>query len=67
MAAALIERVVSALAQFSSATRLYELTLDDGDSADLGAGGLLVEAFAADDSVQGVGPRDIIVLSTNAS
>ena len=67
MAVALLEQITAALAQFSSVTRLYELTLDDGDSADLGAGGLLVEAFTADDSVQGVGPRDVIVLSTNAS
>ena len=67
MSIALLEQITAALAQFSSVTRLYELTLDDGDSADLGAGGLLVEAFTADDSVQGVGPRDVIVLSTNAS
>ena len=52
MSIALLEQITAALAQFSSVTRLYELTLDDGDSADLGAGGLLVEAFAADDSVQ---------------
>jgi uncharacterized protein involved in type VI secretion and phage assembly len=43
-------------------------TCDSGDdSLNLCAGGLLVQAFAADDSVQGVGPRDVIVLSTNAS
>jgi type VI secretion system VgrG family protein len=67
MSVALIEQVTAALAQFTSVTRLYELILGGEDDADLGAGGLLVEAFAADDSVQGVGPRDIIVLSTNAS
>jgi uncharacterized protein involved in type VI secretion and phage assembly len=67
MAAEQIESILSALAQFSSATRLYELTFADDDGADLGAGGLLVEAFTADDSVQGVGPRDVIVLSTSAS
>jgi uncharacterized protein involved in type VI secretion and phage assembly len=66
MSMALIEQVTTALAQFSSATRLYELTLDDDGGADLGAGGLLVEAFAADDRVQGVGARELIVLSTNA-
>jgi uncharacterized protein involved in type VI secretion and phage assembly len=66
MSIALIEQVTAALAQFSSATRLYALTLDGDDSA-LGSGGLLVEAFAADDSVQGAGARDIIVLSTNAA
>lgn len=31
-----------------------------------GPGGLLVEAFAADDAVQGLGARDVIVLSTDA-
>ena len=65
MSASLIEQVISACAQFSSTTRLYALTVGDG-SADLGAGGLLVEAFAADDEVQGIGVRDIIVLSTDA-
>jgi type VI secretion system secreted protein VgrG len=65
MSATLIEQVTSALAQFSSASRMYALTVGDG-SADLGAGGLLVEAFAADDEVQGIGGRDVIVLSTDA-
>ena len=65
MSTALIEQVTTALAQFSSATRLYALALEGGDG-DLGSGGLLVEAFSADDSVQGVGPRDVIVLSTNS-
>ena len=65
MSDTLIDQVTSALAQFSSATRLYGLTVGD-DSANLGAGGLLVEAFAADDAVQGVGGRDVIVLSTDA-
>ncbi|PWF48648.1 type VI secretion system Vgr family protein, partial [Massilia glaciei] len=61
----LFEQITTALAQFSSATRLYELTVGDG-RADLGSGGLLVEAFAADDAVQGVGWRDVIVVSTSA-
>ncbi|WP_254442343.1 type VI secretion system Vgr family protein [Duganella vulcania] len=65
VAISLIEQVTTALAQFSSATRLYALKLGD-DGADLGSGGLLVEAFSADDMVQGTGARDIIVLSTNA-
>lgn len=65
MSAALLEQITAALAQFSSATRLYALKLGD-DDADLGSGGLLVEAFCADDLVQGTGARDIIVLSTNA-
>ena len=61
----LIEQALTALVQFSSATRLYELTIGDGET-DLGSGGLLVEAFAADDLVQGVGMRDLIVVSTSA-
>jgi Rhs element Vgr protein len=61
----LIEKITAALSQFSSASRLYALTVGDGD-ADLGSGGLLVEAFAADDAVQGIGARDVIVLSTDA-
>ncbi|GGC24223.1 hypothetical protein [Pseudoduganella buxea] len=67
MSIALIEQVTTALAQFTSATRLYELTLHGDDSgADLGSGGLLVEAFAADDIVHDTGARDIIALSTSA-
>jgi type VI secretion system secreted protein VgrG len=65
MSNTLIEQVTSALAQFSSASRLYVLVVGDG-SSNLGAGGLLVEAFAADDAVQGIGARDVIVLSTDA-
>jgi type VI secretion system secreted protein VgrG len=61
----LTEKISSALAQFSSASRLYALTVGDG-SAELGSGGLLVEAFAADDMVQGIGGRDVIVVSTDA-
>ena len=65
MSDTLIEQVTSALAQFSSATRLYSLTVGDG-CANLGSGGLLVEAFAAEDEVQGIAGRDVIVLSTDA-
>lgn len=65
MSSALAEQVHAALAAFSSVTRLYELTLAGADG-DLGAGGLLVEAFAADEQLQALGARDIIVLSTNA-
>ena len=61
----LLDQVMAALAQFGSATRLYELILED-QGTDLGSGGLLVEAFAARDLVQGVGARDVIALSTNA-
>ncbi len=65
MIAELTATITSALAQFSTESRLYALDLGDG-SADLGSGGLLVEAFAADDAVQGIGGRDVIVLSTDA-
>ena len=54
-----------ALNTFSSATRLYELVLGDDGAAKAGAG-LLVEAFAADDALDELGARDIIVLSTSA-
>ena len=44
---------------------LYELSLKkDGD---YGSGGLLVEAFLADDCLQEIAARDIIVLSTSAA
>ena len=61
----LVAAASHALAQFASATRLYALDVGDG-SADLGSGGLLVEAFVADDLVQGVGARDVIAVSTSA-
>lgn len=62
---ALTKQVTAALAQFSAKTRLYELVIGD-EAMDLGSGGLLVEAFVAHDLVNGVGSRDVIVLSTNA-
>lgn len=65
MREALTAQIMTALAQFSSATRLYAFTLGDG-STDLRASGLLVEAFAAEDVLQGIGARDVIVLSTDA-
>jgi len=65
MTAALTEQIVTALAEFSSTTRLYELKIDNG-CVDLGTGGLLVEAFAANDALNEVGARDVIVLSTSA-
>lgn len=65
MAGELIDEVRAALAQFSSVTRLYALDVGDGN-LELGAGGLLVEAFVADDLVQGVGARDVIAVSTSA-
>ena len=65
MTVALTEKILASLAQFSSATRLYALTVGD-DPLDRVAGGLLVEAFAADEAVQGIGVRDIIVLAADA-
>jgi Rhs element Vgr protein len=64
MSIALTAKITTALAQFSSATRLYALTLCD-DAPNL-AESLLVEAFAADEEVHSVGGRDVIVVSTNA-
>ena len=66
---ALSAQIQSVLARFASDTRLYELTLKDApDHLDLalGSGGLLVEAFAAVETLHAVGARDVIVLSTNA-
>ncbi|TWI46743.1 Rhs element Vgr protein [Pseudoduganella flava] len=61
MSSELLTRITTALAQFSSETRLYELKLESPADADL-----LVEAFAADDTVHGIGTRDVIALSTSA-
>lgn len=58
-------QIQGALAHFASDTRLYELTLKEAPDA-LGDGGLLVEAFAAVETLHAVGARDVIVLSTNA-
>jgi type VI secretion system VgrG family protein len=57
---------LAALAGFDSATRLYALRIGDGDT-DLPGCELLVEAFVADDAVQGLGIRDVIALSTGAA
>ena len=56
------EKITAALAQFSSDRRLYALTFNDGGPGSIS---LLVEAFAADDAVQGIGGRDVIAVSTN--
>lgn len=61
----LTDQVITELAQFSSTTRLYELLIENA-GADLGSGGLLVEAFIADDVLNDLGFRDLIVLSTSA-
>ena len=63
MSVALVDDVLAALAGFSSRTRLYALQLGD----DEGGSGLMVEAFAADDGVQSIGTRDVIVLATDAA
>ena len=57
---------LAALAGFDAATRLYALRIGDGATG-LPARELLVEAFVADDAVQGVGIRDVIALSTSAA
>jgi type VI secretion system VgrG family protein len=61
MSSLLAAQVLTALSEFSSRTRLYELKLDRRDA------GLLVEAFAADEQLQGIGVRDVIALSTRAA
>jgi type VI secretion system secreted protein VgrG len=55
--------VLAALSEFSSHTRLYELKFHDRRMS----AGLLVEAFAADEQLQGIGARDVIALSTRAN
>ncbi len=60
----LAQQIYAALARFASDSRLYELTLEQQD--DLGSGGLMVEAFLADDALQELGTRDVIALSTSA-
>lgn len=65
MSADLTELINTALAQLSPATRLYALKVGDG-ALNIGSSGLLVEAFVANDGVQELGGRDLIVLSTDA-
>ncbi|MET0320191.1 MAG: type VI secretion system tip protein VgrG, partial [Duganella sp.] len=60
MAASTLRQIRAALAQFASDTRLYELQLDGAESP------LMVEAFAAHESLQAIGARDVIALSTDA-
>jgi Rhs element Vgr protein len=64
MSLAVVDEVLAALGGFSSHTRLYALQL--GDEQEGGSSGLMVEAFAADDTLQSVGARDLILLSTDA-
>lgn len=55
-------------ATFASDSRLYEFTLHTTDAQqDLGTSGLLVEAFAAQEGLQDIGFRDVILLSTHAN
>jgi type VI secretion system secreted protein VgrG len=62
MASTLAVQVLSALSEFRSETRLYELTFKDQRTG----AGLLVEAFAADEQLLGVGELDVIALSARA-
>ncbi|WP_226939169.1 type VI secretion system Vgr family protein [Janthinobacterium sp. FT14W] len=59
------QEIVSALAAFNGATRLYALSIG-GQGQEADAADLLVEAFASDERLQAVGARDIIALSTSA-
>lgn len=59
-----LEQLRTALAGFSSVSRLYSLTLEDGGPSD--ADELMVEAFFSDEQLQTIGERDIIALSTSA-
>lgn len=53
--------LLAQLADFSSASRLYALTLPNQASVSLA-----VEAFTATEALHSVGTRDLIVLSTDA-
>ncbi|MGC4241825.1 MAG: type VI secretion system Vgr family protein [Herbaspirillum sp.] len=57
-----MSELLNQLVQFTSATRLYRLSLGEG----VAAGDLLVEAFAASEGLHAVGVREVIVLSLNA-
>lgn len=61
MSAALLEQVGAALGAFASVTRLYQLSIGEGEDSSR-----LVEAFAGDEQLQTPGARDVIVLSTSA-
>ncbi|SEN05800.1 hypothetical protein SAMN05428959_1011, partial [Duganella sp. CF517] len=60
MSFSVVDEVVGALGEFTSVTRLYELSFGDDGPA------LMVEAFTADEGLQAIGHRDIIALSTDA-
>lgn len=54
--------LLNQLVQFTSATRLYSLSLGSGTSS----GEMLVEAFAASEGLHAVGVREVIALSMDA-
>ena len=60
MIAELLGQITTALATFTSETRLYGLSIA-GQADDL-----MVEAFVADDALSGIGGRDVIAVSTSA-
>ncbi|MET0981832.1 MAG: type VI secretion system Vgr family protein, partial [Telluria sp.] len=62
MHTALVDQVTAALAEFSSASRLYALSIGEDEQA---SQCLLVEAFSASDALHAIGARDLIVLSTS--
>jgi type VI secretion system secreted protein VgrG len=62
MSSTLAAQVLSALAEFSSQSRLYELSFRD----ERVKARLLVEAFAADEQLMGIGGFDVIALSTRS-
>lgn len=57
----LTKQIAATLAEFSSATRLFELSIGDAPSS-----ALLVEAYVAEDALLDVPVYDIIALSTSA-
>ena len=63
MTTALVRQVTAALAEFSSVSRLYAISIGE---AGAGLDSLLVEAFCAGEAVQEIGWRDVIVLSTSS-
>ncbi len=62
MSSTLAAQVLSVLAEFSSQSRLYELSFKD----ERVKARLVVEAFAADEQLLGVGGIDVIALSTRS-
>ncbi|MEX5747199.1 type VI secretion system Vgr family protein [Massilia sp. X63] len=65
MSTELTERIAAALAEFSGTTRFLVLTIGD-QARDVASSTLLVEAYAADDSLLGISTCEVIALSTSA-